>query len=103
MAPRRRCGAREKAKLLDWFNDACAYCEVPFDSFTIDRRGKIRGPTKPHWDHLRPYAYTLKNDKFVPACQLCNLIKSCNVYDTFEDAQAFVLSELKRRKVRRVD
>lgn len=78
-----------KKQLLAEFGYCCAYCDYPFGTLL----GNGRGVTTVQWDHLVPYSWLLANPEhnFVPACRLCNSIKSATLFHSLGEARAYVL------------
>lgn len=38
------------------------------------------------WDHVVPYALSHRNEHYVAACQVCNMLKGSSVFDTAGEA-----------------
>jgi hypothetical protein len=94
--------AAKQSELLEEWNNRCAYCELPFGTLVwrrgIGREDKTRKGYRPNfgyltvqleWDHFVPFAYTdsCADGQFLPACQLCNGLKSDSMFRTIEGAR----------------
>lgn len=91
-AKRQRPSGRAKVEILYKQSNRCLYCDVKFDTHFIHyRTGKIR-KLSACWDHVVPYAYSQNNNdlNFVAACSVCNGIKSSKLFETLEEARAYV-------------
>jgi hypothetical protein len=89
----RKRPSKEKIKqMLDIQNNRCIYCEIPFGTaFIHPRLDKLRF-TCVCLDHFIPYSYLKDNklDNFLCACQICNGIKTNKMFDSVEDARAYI-------------
>lgn len=68
----------------------CFYCNILFGGHR-SWKGKIV-KVRIEWDHLVPFAYLQSNpdSNFVAACHICNRLKSSKVFQTVEEARAYV-------------
>jgi len=101
---RERPSAETQTRLLNEWENRCAYCRLPFGLFVWRRRlgyHDRRGYYHPShsgialqltWDHFIPFSYSASNrqDWFLPACHACNGIKSDSMFRTIEGARAFI-------------
>lgn len=93
---RKRPSAKIRQAALKRQRNRCLYCGHKFGTVVQrTRRGRGRNRTatlRINWDHFVPYAYGLTNGahNWVAACHVCNNIKSCRMFDTVREAQAFV-------------
>lgn len=94
-----------QSDLLQEYENRCAYCRLPFGmlvwkrgigSTRTSQTGGYRYSAnfaaivlRLEWDHFTPFTYSDSNasDQFLPACQLCNGLKSDKVYRTLEGAR----------------
>ena len=92
--PRKRKRPLKKNQkiILNNQQHVCLYCNQEFERFVWSRSKHQYIKTKLCWDHFVPYSYNnfCKDDNFVAACSLCNLIKSDRVFDTVAEAQEFI-------------
>ena len=101
--------ATAQADLLMAWENRCAYCRLPFGLFVWKRgigawtrgQGHERRYYKANhgaivlrleWDHFIPFAYSGSCDstQFLPACHLCNQIKSDKVFRTIEGVREYL-------------
>jgi 5-methylcytosine-specific restriction endonuclease McrA len=73
----------EQARILEQQARCCIYCDRPFG-----------GDVRVTWDHFVPWSYSQRNEKFVAACQRCNSKKSDKMFQTLEEARAYLESVL---------
>jgi DNA-binding CsgD family transcriptional regulator len=94
---RRRIRAGERARIIADQDNCCLYCEIPIGT-TIRRKGRDV-TLRAQWDHFIPYSYLARNPSanWALACHICNLIKSCRMFQTVQDARAAILPERIRR------
>jgi|SRR3990167_1459633 len=80
----------ERKRLLELFQDACAYCEKTFDSWTAYHGRPKR--VRLNWDHQVPWVYSQNNRKenFLPACRFCNSWKGSLIFRTIEEVKIYV-------------
>ena len=94
--------ATRQADLLTEWQNRCAYCRLPFGTLVWRRgigsmRTSMTGTRRyapnfaaisliVEWDHFIPFTYTESSGdgQFLPACQLCNRLKTSSVYRTVE-------------------
>jgi len=89
---RRKPSCKRIRKLLEMQEGKCLYCEIPFGThYKHPHLNKFRQTTV-CCDHYVPFAYAQNNkdDNFVLACGICNGIKSSKMFETLEDAKAYV-------------
>lgn len=101
--------ATRQADLLTEWENRCAYCRLPFGLFVWKQgigawtrgQGHERRYYKPNhgaialrleWEHFVPFAYSgsSADSVFLPACHLCNMIKSDKVFRTIEGAREYI-------------
>jgi hypothetical protein len=85
---RRKPSAEAQKKILAAQDERCFYCDQKFGS--IQLRGHKVHRLVVEWDHLIPFSYTQSchDEQFVAACDVCNGVKSAQMYATLEAAQA---------------
>lgn len=78
----------------------CVYCLLPYG--TVVRRHGKEVTQKPRGDHFVPWAWNEVTDEtnLVAACQICNGIKSSNLFETVDECRRFVMGERWRREYR---
>lgn len=88
---RKRPNARIRQAILSRQRNRCLYCGHKFGT-TVRRKRARTATLRLNWDHFVPYAYGLTNGStnWVAACHVCNNIKSCRMFDTVREAQAYV-------------
>ncbi len=88
-ARRKRPKTDEAKRILEYQNHKCLYCGIPFDSYrtVFGKCEKVRL----HWDHRIPFIYAQTNSDFVASCSVCNGIKSARLFETLDEARAFIL------------
>lgn len=74
----------------------CLYCSRTFGSF-VEVKGAVF-KLRVAWDHMLPFAYSLNNvdANFAAACHVCNGWKSDHIFQTLEEAQAYLLERWSR-------
>lgn len=98
--------ATMQADLLTAWENRCAYCRLPFGLFVwkqgIGSTRTINGPgyspnfaalaLRLEWDHFIPLTYSDSNadSGFLPACHLCNGLKSDKVFRTLDGAREYL-------------
>lgn len=72
----------------------CVYCRLPFGT-AISKHGQRFVLTKPTIDHKIPWSYRQDDSVMnrVPACHLCNGIKSALCFDRLSDARRYVMNQ----------
>ncbi len=77
--------------------EKCFYCNLPFESEVY--RGNRAITLKLHWDHVNPYVYSLdnKDQNFVAACHVCNLIKHCFIFGSADEARIYITEKRKEK------
>jgi|SRR5215831_3751605 len=85
---RRTPNLSEKRHILKMQDFKCFYCDEELIQI--------------NWDHFFPFSYTKRNDLFVAACPLCNSIKSNLIFETGEEARAYVREKRREKKLRRM-
>lgn len=71
-------------------DNRCFYCDALFGDEGFRNQTPVR--IKLTWDHQLPFAYSQdnRNMNFVAACQVCNGIKSAMVFQTVDEAKAYL-------------
>ena len=96
---RKRPSLEAITKMLFSQDQKCIYCNIPFG--TSYQHPKLRKfmETKVCCDHFVPFKYSQDNGdlNFVLACGTCNGIKSDKMFNTMEDARAYVESRRKNK------
>jgi 5-methylcytosine-specific restriction endonuclease McrA len=89
--------AAEKRKILNQQGTICFYCCVEFGSIRF--RHGLPFFIKTEWDHQMPFAYSQNNstENFVAACHVCNGIKSSHIFQTIEEARAYLTDKRKSK------
>ena len=97
---RNRPSLARQREILEAQGNRCLYCENEFGTL-VAVRGVMRR-LGVAWDHLVPFSYSANNrdENFAAACGLCNGVKSNRVFETIEDARAFVKREWFRKEYR---
>ena len=93
-AKRRKPSKPDQVEILEIQNNECFYCRIPFGSL-IERTATKSIVTTVCWDHYVPYSFSHNNRvaNFVASCQICNGIKSSLMFDTPEDARAYIMKQ----------
>jgi 5-methylcytosine-specific restriction endonuclease McrA len=93
---RRRPSPYQRKQQIEKQEGKCLYCELDLDGYVF-RNGRASRITI-HWDHVVPYSYSQDNgaSNFVAACHVCNGIKHDLIFQTLEEARAYV--HLKRKE-----
>lgn len=80
---------------LDRQDHRCFYCNAVFGDHGF--RNGTEVTIKLTWDHQVPFAYSQdnRNLNFVAACQICNGTKSAMVFQTVDEAKAYL--QLRRK------
>ena len=97
-APRGRCPAAVRDRLMIEQNDCCFYCGRKIGAKF--RHKGADGRLRRAWDHFKPYAYVAGsggNENWILACHVCNGIKSDRLFKTPEEAKLFLREELAGR------
>lgn len=81
----------ERRRAVELQDNRCLYCEIPIGTAIWRRSQTVILRT--NWDHFIPYAYLARNpsSNWVLACHVCNLIKSCRMFDTVQAAREAIL------------
>ncbi len=89
---RQRPSKRVQDEILYRQSGKCLYCEVEFGRIFIHPTKGKAYKLVPCWDHLIPYVYSQNNydHNFVAACSMCNGIKASKLFETLEEARAYV-------------
>lgn len=87
-----------KEKIIAEQHNKCYYCEVSLESWVSWRNKRVKLVT--HFDHKVPFSYAQNNSNsnFVAACHHCNLTKSNLMFDTVEEARAFILPIVTKKR-----
>jgi 5-methylcytosine-specific restriction endonuclease McrA len=95
---RRSVPSSEKSEIIERQNSNCIYCARRFDSVVWDIDGKAV-TLLPRFDHFEPYALRQNEnpENFVPACCVCNTLKSDRVFDTLKAARLWLAREWERK------
>lgn len=90
---RRSISPTEKRAQLDRQNNRCLYCEREFNTHVFRYGKAVR--LNLVWDHFVPFAYSQNNhsQNYVAACHVCNGIKSDHMFQTVEEAAAYILTQ----------
>lgn len=80
-----------RGQLLEAFDERCAFCDHRFGGVQTNANGRTE-ITFIVWDHLIPWSYlmTSPDDNWLPACPICNGIKSDAMFKNLAEARAFV-------------
>ena len=80
-------------KILKEQEQRCLYCQRLFGSKLW--RGRKEIALRVTWDHVSPFVYSLDNrdQNFAAACQVCNSLKSCKIFQTLEDARVYLTNK----------
>jgi hypothetical protein len=94
---RRKPSKRWRDQALDFCDNRCFWCLLPFGSWAV--RGEQMTLLEVQWDHVDPFMYTgLSSDcEFICACQLCNSMKRAHVFHDIADARTFITERLKQK------
>lgn len=86
-----------RKKILSSQGDRCFYCYRWFGKL-VYRKGKPQR-LRCHWDHVSPYAYRLDNrdQNFVAACHVCNLLKSAKIFNDPDQARSYLYEAWERK------
>ena len=84
-------------KILSKQNNRCIYCGVRFGGLVARRSENITVLLE--WDHFIPFSYSQNNSasNFLASCQICNQIKSSQVFDSIEDAKSYIMEQRKTK------
>jgi 5-methylcytosine-specific restriction endonuclease McrA len=87
---RRKLSRKQKREIMAAQSNRCAYCLTTFGSVVYWRKRNVR--LQIEWDHLVPFAYNRDNRpaNFVAACHICNRIKSSLLFQTMDEARAYI-------------
>lgn len=79
-----------KRAQLEYQENKCFYCNVHLGGYAFKNGRAIK--LKIHWDHLVPYSYSQNNKpvNFVASCHICNMLKHSLMFQTTEEARAYV-------------
>ncbi len=82
--------AHAQGEILASQKNCCFYCGNAFGTVFVKRFVNIQ--RTPNWDHIAPYCMTFDNsfENFAAACQECNSIKGCILFNTFIEAATYV-------------
>jgi HNH endonuclease len=99
MRESRKPPAGDRRRLLRKHGYACAYCKLPFGC-VVRYAGKDR-LTALHWDHVVPFCFSEDNSaaNYVPACSICNLVKSGHVVTGVTMARRMLCKNIARYEV----
>lgn len=88
---RQRPRLAERNRAVELQDSRCLYCELPIG--TAIWRNSRTVILRTNWDHFIPYAYLARNpgSNWVLACHVCNIIKSCRMFDTVQQAREAIL------------
>ena len=95
---RKRPSCRQRELLLRKYQNACAYCERLFGSYTLRYGKDVRIIL--NWDHQVPWVYAQdnRNQNFLPACRWCNGWKSDKLFQTVEEVKVYVALQWEKAK-----
>ncbi len=98
----RRKGPSEarKRELRELQENCCFYCGRRFGSWVY--RGFKLVWLRVHFDHVVAYAYSRNNypDNFVAACHICNGLKGSKLFETVDEAKAYLLQRWEKKGIR---
>lgn len=92
--------SREAVRRMLYSQDQkCIYCDIPFGAMYKHPKKNRFMEVKICYDHFVPFKYSQDNGdlNFVLACGTCNGIKSDKMFNTMEDAKAYVESRRKAK------
>lgn len=100
---RRPVSTHSRAMILAHQDYRCFYCGHSLSASY--RRGTKTFRAKIHWDHQLPFAYSQDNrvDNFVASCNVCNLMKSSKIFETVEDARAYLVHRQGKKGISWID
>ena len=78
----------ERNKILWKQKQTCFYCGKVFGSAVLYKGEIIL--LRFEWDHFVPFSFSLARQNFVAACHICNRLKASMVFETPEEARAYV-------------
>jgi 5-methylcytosine-specific restriction endonuclease McrA len=89
---RKRPSPEEQKAILEAQGGRCLYCERVFGSVVMKKEKLVF--LKVTWDHWIPYSYSRNNYpyNFAAACQICNGLKGSLMFETVDQARAYILS-----------
>lgn len=76
----------------------CAYCNLPFGSVVSYRGETVQTPVG---DHFTPFSHSgaTRVSNLVVSCQICNGIKSDQLFESIEHASRFILVRRMEKKI----
>lgn len=87
---RDRPSRKEQKRILSDQHHRCFYCSRWFGT-EIWRKAR-RSNLRVHWDHVIPWVYSLdnRNQNFVAACHVCNMLKGAKMFNSIEEARIYL-------------
>ncbi|MCJ2531206.1 MAG: HNH endonuclease [Candidatus Thermoplasmatota archaeon] len=91
---------QRKREIRELQEECCFYCGRRFGSYVY--RGFNLVWLRVHFDHVVAYAYSRNNysDNFVAACHICNGLKGSKMFETVDQAKAFLLLRWEKKGIR---
>ena len=92
-AKRKRPSRKLQQKLLEQQDHKCFWCGIQLNEWYTNRAEPYF--TKPAWDHLLPFSYSLNNqpENYVASCKDCNRVKADHVFDSIEECRKYIRRE----------
>ncbi len=91
---------QRKQELRELQGGCCFYCGRRFGSYVY--RGFKLVWLRVHFDHVVAYAYSRNNypDNYVAACHICNGLKGSKMFETVDEAKAYLLQRWEKKGIR---
>lgn len=92
--------AQRKREIRELQGERCFYCARKFGSY-VYRDLKLVW-LRVHFDHVVAYAYSQNNypDNYVAACHICNGLKGSKMFETVEEARAYLRNRWEEKGIR---
>lgn len=98
-ADHRALTKKQRQELSDSQGGLCFYCFNAFGTMYI--RGSTVGHLTLNVDHSVPYSYLQSSEShnLVAACHVCNMLKGNRLFDTIEEARAYVEAAWQKKRI----